>query len=261
MRVNCSADGDNLHFSWSSEFNALPQLENGTSTVILEQDHQGKVTCHVENHVSHDHNTVELHQCPARVSSVKLSYSCLFLKVRKVYCSADGDNLHFSWTSGSITRLEEDNRTLVLDKKHNENVTCHVDNHISRDHNSIELLKCTDLILLILSSVCGILTVLVVLAFCVYKKRQGLRRKAPSQDDKELVYAEVSHTAMNRTKTRPTPVQYEGVEYGTVVTSNQKKKEDEVQYGELVFNTPAQKKSKVSKVQEECVYSGVQHSQ
>ncbi|KAK3521114.1 hypothetical protein QTP86_001361 [Hemibagrus guttatus] len=55
---------------------------------------------------------------------------------------------------------------------------------------------------------------------------------------------------------RDTPVQYEGVEYGTVVTSNQKKKEDEVQYGELVFNTPAQKKSKVSKVQEEITVSG-----
>ncbi|KAK3519808.1 hypothetical protein QTP70_006484 [Hemibagrus guttatus] len=90
-------------------------------------------------------------------------------------------------------------------------------------------------LILILSSVCGILIVLAVLGFCVYKKKQGLTSKEA-------------------------PGQYEGVEYGTVVTSNQKKKEDEVQYGELVFNTPAQKKSKVSKVQEECVYSGVQHS-
>ncbi|KAG7335266.1 hypothetical protein KOW79_001862 [Hemibagrus wyckioides] len=64
MKVNCSADGDNLRFNWNSDFNALPQLKNGSSTVILEQDHQGKVTCHVENHVSRDHNTTELHQCP-----------------------------------------------------------------------------------------------------------------------------------------------------------------------------------------------------
>ncbi|MGL4646258.1 MAG: hypothetical protein ACRCVL_03915 [Cetobacterium sp.] len=56
------------------------------------------------------------------------------------------------------------------------------------------------------------------------------------------------------------PVQNEGVEYGTVVTSNQKKKGDDVQYRELVFNTPAQKKSKLPKVQEDCVYSGVQRS-
>ncbi|KAK3552860.1 hypothetical protein QTP86_024259 [Hemibagrus guttatus] len=213
----------------------------------------------------------------ARVSSVKLSYSCLFSEVKKVYCSADGDDLHFNWTPDSIIRMENDNKTLVLDKKHNEKVTCNVKNHVSRDHNSIDLLECDDLTLPILSSVCGILIVLAVLAFCIYKKRQGLTNKeanhvsgvqdnkayTPSEDDKELVYTEVTHTAMNRTETRPStsPVQYEGVEYGTVVTSNQKKKEDEVQYGELVFNTPAQKKSKVSKVQEECVYSGVQHSQ
>ncbi|XP_047657169.1 uncharacterized protein LOC113651602 isoform X3 [Tachysurus fulvidraco] len=368
MKVNCSADGDNLHFSWTSDFNTLPQLENGTSTVTLEQDHQGNIICHVENHVSRDHDTAELHQCPgslfqdhvvcrfnqikqcyvavgqrlylqmpledgfdlkttglilryrktqsspptphlprwqfvndnktmiltsaerndsgtytlniydvdgrskgsytlqvnieAQVSSVKLSYSCFFFKVRKVFCSADGDNLHFSWTSVSITRLEDDNKTLVLDKIHNNNVTCHVENHISREHNSIILLTCIDLILVILSSVCLILIVLAVLVFCVYKKRQGQRIEAPSQDSMQLVYAEVTHSARNRTDTRPStsPAQNEGVEYGTVVTSNQKKKEDDVQYGELVFNTPAQKKCKVPKVQEDCVYSGVQRS-
>ncbi|XP_047657150.1 uncharacterized protein LOC113648365 isoform X2 [Tachysurus fulvidraco] len=371
MKVNCSADGDNLHFSWTSDFNTLPQLENGTSTVTLEQDHQGNITCHVENHVSRDHDTAELHQCPgslfqdhvvcrfnqikpcyvavgqrlhlqmpwedgfdlktpslnltyrktqssptptttpdlkrwqfvndnktmiltsaergnsgtytleifngdgrskgsytlqvnieAQVSSVKLSYSCMFFKVRKVFCSADGDNLHFSWTSASNTRLEDDNKTLVLDKIHNYNVTCHVENHVSRVHNSINLPTCIDLILVILSSVCLILIVLAVLVFCVYKKRQGLRIKAPSQDSMQLVYAEVTHSARNRTDTRPStsPAQYEGVEYGTVVTSNQKKKEDDVQYGELVFNTPAQKKCKVPKVQEDCVYSEVKRS-
>ncbi|XP_058273429.1 uncharacterized protein LOC131370227 [Hemibagrus wyckioides] len=175
----------------------------------------------------------------SRVSSVKLSYSCLFPEVRKVYCSADGDNLHFSWTYDSITRFEDNNKTLVLDKIHNEKVTCHVKNHVSRDDNSTELHKCTDLTLPILSSVCVILITLAVLAFCIYKKRQGLRTKALSQDNKELVYAVVTHMVMNRAETRPSTLQYEGVEYGTVVTSNQKKKEDEVQYGELVFNTSA----------------------
>ncbi|GAA6081812.1 uncharacterized protein LOC113659134 isoform X4, partial [Tachysurus ichikawai] len=200
----------------------------------------------------------------AQVSSVKVTYSCLSPGVMKVFCSADGDNLHFSWTSALSTRLEDDNKTLVLDKIHNNNnnVTCHVKNHISHEHNSIKLPTCIDLILLILSSVCLILIVLAVLVFCVYKRRQGQRIKAPSQDSMQLVYAEVTHSARNRTDTRPktSPVQYEGVEYGTVVTSNQKKKEDDVQYGELVFNTPAQKKCKVPKVQEDCVYSGVQRS-
>ncbi|GAA6092863.1 uncharacterized protein LOC113648365 isoform X2 [Tachysurus ichikawai] len=82
----------------------------------------------------------------------------------------------------------------------------------------------------------------------------------PFSGQMQLVYAEVTHSARNKTDTRLTPVQYEGVEYGTMVTSNQKK-EDDVQYGELVFNTPAQKKSRLPKVQEDCVYSEVQHSQ
>lgn len=57
----------------------------------------------------------------------------------------------------------------------------------------------------------------------------------------------------------PAPAQNDSVEYGTVVTHSQEKKKNEVQYGELVFNTTEPKKSNVPKVQEECVYSGVQH--
>ncbi|MCJ8739597.1 hypothetical protein PDJAM_G00049160, partial [Pangasius djambal] len=37
MKVYCSADGDNLRFNWNSDLNTLPQLENGTSTLILNQ--------------------------------------------------------------------------------------------------------------------------------------------------------------------------------------------------------------------------------
>ncbi|KAK2829106.1 hypothetical protein Q7C36_017096 [Tachysurus vachellii] len=199
----------------------------------------------------------------ARVSSVTLSYSCMLPQVRKVYCSADGDNLQFSWNSDTITQFENNNKTLVLDKKiHNIDVTCHAKNNVSNDTKSIKLPECSYSVTLpILGSVCVILIVLVVLTFYIYKKRQSLKNKEePSQDGKDLVYAEITHSAINRPETRPTPVQNEGVEYGTVVTSNQKEKEDDVQYGELVFNTPAQKKSKVHKVQEECVYSGVQHS-
>ncbi|KAG7335267.1 hypothetical protein KOW79_001863 [Hemibagrus wyckioides] len=144
MKVNCSADGDNLRFNWNSDFNALPQLKNGSSTVILEQDHQGKVTCHVENHVSRDHNTTELHQCPAQVSSVKVTYSCLSHGVIKVNCSADGDNLHFSWTSdfNALPQLENGTSTVILEQDHQGKVTCHVENHVSRDQNTTELPQC-----------------------------------------------------------------------------------------------------------------------
>lgn len=56
--------------------------------------------------------------------------------------------------------------------------------------------------------------------------------------------------------------QQEEVEYATVVSRASKKKqkkEDEVQYGELVFNTPAKNKRESPKVQDDCVYSQVQH--
>ncbi|XP_053544398.1 uncharacterized protein LOC128635427 isoform X3 [Ictalurus punctatus] len=169
----------------------------------------------------------------AKVSSVSIQYNCLFPEVRKVHCSADGDNLQFSWTSESTIRLENENSTLVLDKNNDGNVTCHVENHVSRDNNSIELQSCPN----------------------------------PSQDGKELVYADITHLPTNKTETRPTTSQAQDkdMEYATVVTHpsqrNQKKNEEEVQYGKLVFNTPDQKKSVMPKVQEECVYSQVQHGQ
>ncbi|KAM9456955.1 uncharacterized protein Hap1MRO34_018281 isoform 2-T2 [Clarias gariepinus] len=63
MTVFCLADGNNISFSWISDLNTLPQLENRNSTLILNKDHRGKVTCSVENHVSRDHVTTELHPC------------------------------------------------------------------------------------------------------------------------------------------------------------------------------------------------------
>ncbi|XP_053544390.1 uncharacterized protein LOC128635427 isoform X1 [Ictalurus punctatus] len=205
----------------------------------------------------------------AKVSSVSIQYNCLFPEVRKVHCSADGDNLQFSWTSESTIRLENENSTLVLDKNNDGNVTCHVENHVSRDNNSIELQSCPNFTLIILSLVCVLLIVLSVLAFYIYK-RLGLWKKGqkdPSQDGKELVYADITHLPTNKTETRPTTSQAQDkdMEYATVVTHpsqrNQKKNEEEVQYGKLVFNTPDQKKSVMPKVQEECVYSQVQHGQ
>ncbi|KAB5554211.1 hypothetical protein PHYPO_G00047550 [Pangasianodon hypophthalmus] len=140
----------------------------------------------------------------AQVSSVKLSYSCLFPEVRKVYCSADGDNLRFNWTPESAIRLENENSTLVLEKTHIASVICRVENHISNDSGTITLEQCSDFTLIILSLVCVLLIILSVLAFYIYKKRQGLRNKeAPSQDGTELVYAQVTHLPKNKTETKP----------------------------------------------------------
>lgn len=73
---------------------------------------------------------------------MKVSDSCMFPGVRKVYCSASGDSLRFKWTSASATQLENGNRTLILEKTQNENVTCHVENHVSRAYSSIQLDDC-----------------------------------------------------------------------------------------------------------------------
>ncbi|XP_053370442.1 uncharacterized protein LOC128544406 isoform X5 [Clarias gariepinus] len=192
----------------------------------------------------------------AQVSSVKVSYSCLSPGVIKVFCSADGDNLHFNWTSdfNTVSQLENRNSTLILNNVHHRNVTCSVENHISRDHITTEVYSCPesttvsgtttahhDLILISLSSVFVLLIMISILAFLalyIYKKRQGQKNKEAHDEDVE--YAEVVTRATKR---------------------KQKKKEDEVQYGELVFNTPARSKHKVAKVQDDCVYSHVQHNQ
>ncbi|KAF5891311.1 hypothetical protein DAT39_018993, partial [Clarias magur] len=76
-----------------------------------------------------------------QVSSVKVSYSCLSPGVRKVSCSADGDNLRFNWTP-DLNTLENRTSTLILDIDHHGNVTCSVENHVSRDHITTELHPC-----------------------------------------------------------------------------------------------------------------------
>ncbi|XP_060758483.1 uncharacterized protein LOC132869168 isoform X2 [Neoarius graeffei] len=253
MKIDCSADGDNLRFSWTSDSNTLFQVENGKSALILDQDYNGNATCLVENNVSRETETTELHPCTgllfqdpvvcrftqrnqcyvalgqqlhlkmpleetlylqfnsetsgarrilryrkadrnppkplprwqfvkdnkamilssaersdsgkytlstfdakgttrgeynlqviieAEVSSVKVSYSCISPGVTKVDCSADGDNLRFSWTY-TLSELENRKHTLILDQNYHGNVTCLVENNVSRETLTTELYPCT----------------------------------------------------------------------------------------------------------------------
>ncbi|KAI5608736.1 hypothetical protein C0J50_12202, partial [Silurus asotus] len=64
IKVHCSAKGDDLTYSWTSDFNTLSQLENGISTLTLNKGHHGNVTCYVKNHVSQSHKTTVLQPCP-----------------------------------------------------------------------------------------------------------------------------------------------------------------------------------------------------
>ncbi|XP_076842864.1 uncharacterized protein LOC143487681 [Brachyhypopomus gauderio] len=143
--VSCSSEGDQLHFSWTLSGNRIThQLDDGNRTLLLEKEQVGQITCHVQNHISHGQSSIELHQCPAAVSSVEVSYSCVSSK-RTVSCSSEGDQLHFSWTlSGNrIThQLDDGNRTLLLEKEQVGQITCHVQNHISHGQSSIELHQC-----------------------------------------------------------------------------------------------------------------------
>ncbi|KAK2829103.1 hypothetical protein Q7C36_017093 [Tachysurus vachellii] len=234
MKVNCSAEGDNLHFSWTS--NTLPQLENGTSTVTLKQDHQGNITCHVENNVSRDHDTAEL-QCPKTTTTTT-------------------STVENNWSS-SISSLGT-NSTV----SHNETNSCNqtLTTIPPSFINSFEFLK---LIFAILGSICVVLIILSIFAFYTYKKTHGPKNKAASQDD-GVLYAHINHSAANNTETRArtSRAQVEDVEYATVVPRASKKKpkkyEEEVQYGELVFNTPAKNPRQTPKVEDDCVYSQVQ---
>ncbi|KAF5893328.1 uncharacterized protein DAT39_016971, partial [Clarias magur] len=144
----------------------------------------------------------------AEVSSVKMSYSCLSPFVWRVYCSADGDNLSFNWSSGFVTWFENGSSTLVLDKIHKENVTCHVQNHVSDDSDFVSLQKCPEYTLNLLGYVCVLLVMPFVLfngiAFYMYRKKQVLMDKeAQSQDDMETANVEVTHLPPNSTATTP----------------------------------------------------------
>ncbi|GAA6066706.1 uncharacterized protein LOC113648365 isoform X1, partial [Tachysurus ichikawai] len=119
------------------------------------------------------------------------------------------------------------------------------------------------LIFAILGAVCAVLIILSIVAICMYKKTHGPKNKAASQDD-GVLYAHMNHSAANTTETRArtSRAEFEDVEYATVVhrASNKKPKkyEEEVEYGELVFNTPAKNPRQTPKVQDDCVYSQVQ---
>ncbi|XP_072550395.1 uncharacterized protein [Salminus brasiliensis] len=78
----------------------------------------------------------------AEVSSVKITYSCWSSVDRSVYCSSDGDQLSFSWTLNVDShghRLTDGNRTLLLDKDSTGNISCSIENHVSKGSKTIEL--------------------------------------------------------------------------------------------------------------------------
>ncbi|MCJ8739610.1 hypothetical protein PDJAM_G00049230, partial [Pangasius djambal] len=120
------------------------QFVNDNKTMILssaERNDSGRYLLAINDAVGNikKHYRLQLN-IEAVVSSVKVSYSCLSPGIRKVYCSADGDNLRFHRTSdlNPVSQLEDGNSTFLLEQSH-ENITCHVENHVSSEQSSIEL--------------------------------------------------------------------------------------------------------------------------
>ncbi|XP_037400591.1 uncharacterized protein LOC108416420 isoform X2 [Pygocentrus nattereri] len=76
------------------------------------------------------------------VSSVTVTDSCLSIEKRKVYCSSDGDNVHYNWTLQHTHQLADGNQTLLLDKEAYASVTCYAQNHVSHEKKTIEIQQC-----------------------------------------------------------------------------------------------------------------------
>ncbi|XP_059377214.1 uncharacterized protein LOC132113463 [Carassius carassius] len=75
MRVSCSSDGDQLLYSWT--LNGDP-LMDGNSSIDLDKETDGNISCSVKNHVSHTQKTIRLKPCPGpdRFCSFNQSDSC-----------------------------------------------------------------------------------------------------------------------------------------------------------------------------------------
>ncbi|XP_072549555.1 uncharacterized protein [Salminus brasiliensis] len=122
-----------------------------------------------------------------------------------------------------------------------------------------------DTVLILLGSLTVFLIVISIIACYIYRKKQAQKNTVGSpQDGGELLYVQVNHKPKSGVESTgmTAQAQEESVEYASVVTQPKKKKkkqEDEVQYGEVVFKTPAKQQREQAEGQEECVYSQVQH--
>ncbi|XP_049324147.1 uncharacterized protein LOC103031569 isoform X12 [Astyanax mexicanus] len=228
----------------------------------------------------------------AGVSSVKVTNSCFSITERKVHCSSDGDQLQFSWTLDGIPHnqnLIDGNQTLLLGERSTGNFTCTVKNHVSSGSATVIIEQCpetttaasttsamttttpppfNDLLLIMLGLFAVLLIVVAVIVCHIYRKKQAPKTTGSPQNGEELLYVQVNHKPKPKDgeegTSRPARVQEEEVEYASAVRQPKQKKkkkkepkEEEVQYGEVVFKTPAKKQRE--QPEEECVYSQVQH--
>ncbi|KAL7849842.1 hypothetical protein SRHO_G00191910 [Serrasalmus rhombeus] len=78
------------------------------------------------------------------VSSVTVTDSCLSIEKRNVYCSSDGDDVHYNWTFQQTHQLADGSQTLLLDKEVHGSFTCYAQNHVSHGKKTIAIQQCPD---------------------------------------------------------------------------------------------------------------------
>ncbi|KAL7849835.1 hypothetical protein SRHO_G00191840 [Serrasalmus rhombeus] len=234
--VYCSSDGDDVHYNWT--FQQTHQLADGNQTLLLEKEAHGSVTCYAQNHVSHEKKTIEIQQCPDP-TTVTPSTS------PKTSVTQRGTGTNFTDTEAQTP----------------------THNHTSNRQESL-ILRSQHVLLIALGSAVVVLVLLSIIFYVIYRKKQAPKNIGSPQGDGELLYIQVTHkqTGGPDKTGGKAQAQEEDVEYATVVTQPKKKKkqkqaEEEVQYGEVVFNTGGAKHQREQpKEQEDCVYSQVQRN-
>ncbi|XP_073778571.1 uncharacterized protein isoform X3 [Danio rerio] len=68
--VSCSSEGDQLLYSWT--LNGETQTD-GNSTIQLQEETKGEITCTVKNHVSQGNTTVSIKDCPGSTTDAVTS--------------------------------------------------------------------------------------------------------------------------------------------------------------------------------------------
>ncbi len=64
--VFCSSEGDQIFYNWTLDGEILEQGPMvGNTSIDLDEETDGNISCSVKNHVSHTQKTIRLKPCPA----------------------------------------------------------------------------------------------------------------------------------------------------------------------------------------------------
>ncbi|KAK9963659.1 hypothetical protein ABG768_006827 [Culter alburnus] len=231
--VSCSSDGDQLIYSWTLNGESLM---DGNTTIELNEETDGNITCSVKNHVSDGQKNIRVKHCPGSTTAAVTSSLTSTVTSSAQNSSTQPPNHGTSFSSTGMTLIPTP----------------------TQSPEAFPLSKFIQMSLIALGCVSLILILLFITA-CHFYKRKQLQSTPASAGDTELVYAQISHdkhkkSEKNKSESLPTA----DVEYAAVrpQTRRKEKKEEEVQYGEVTF-TPNSSNA-LQEPKEECVYSQVQ---